>query len=210
MTSDISITLYVIIQAEGNMKLIVGLGNPGKKYRLNRHNMGFRVLDEVAEQLKIDIDQEDFKSLMIKTRIYDEEVILAKPKTFMNLSGEAVVALMNFYKIPLEDIVIVYDDMDIPCGEIRLRETGSGGSHNGINNIILLAGSKDIKKIRVGIGRPEFMDQVDYVLSDPRDEEKALVDEGVKKAAEAVLYYVKHDFGKAMNIYNRNNEKPVK
>lgn len=188
------------------MKLIVGLGNPGKKYQLNRHNVGFMVVDRLADNFHLEIDQEDFKSLMIKTKIYNQDVIIAKPQTFMNLSGQAVVALMNFYKIDKNDIVIVYDDMDIPRSEIKLKETGSGGTHNGISNVLALLGTNDIKKIKVGIGHPPYANQVDFVLSDPQGEDKILIDQGIGKAVEALKEYLKNDFSKAMNVFNRNNE----
>ena len=134
------------------MKLIVGLGNPGKKYEGTRHNMGFMAIDLLSDQAQIDVDKEVFHGLMGRGKIYDEDVILFKPTTFMNLSGTAVQEVVHYFKIALEDIVVIYDDMAIPIGSIRLRKEGSSGGHKGKQNIIDCLSSDQIKRIRVGIG----------------------------------------------------------
>ena len=133
------------------MKLIVGLGNPGKEYENTRHNCGFKAIDAYAEMAQVDFNREDFKGTYAKFKLDDEDIILFKPLTFMNLSGEAVQAIVSFFKIPTEDIVVIYDDMAIKPGEIRLRLFGSSGGHNGIQNIINCLGTQNIKRIRIGI-----------------------------------------------------------
>ena len=185
------------------MKLIVGLGNIGREYQHTRHNMGFEVIDAFAEMVGCDIDRHGFKGSygILKQSPYGEPLILLKPETYMNLSGEAVRLIMDYFKIPLEDVVIVYDDMAIPVGKIRLRPSGSSGSHNGIKNIILHLGSENIKRIRVGIGEPEFSG-VDYVLGKPSKEEREQLDEAVTEACRALRDYLKHDWSYAMNHHN--------
>ena len=133
------------------MKLIVGLGNPGKKYEHTRHNMGFDVLDLFSAMTQIDMDKEVFKGIAGKGKAFDEDLILFKPTTFMNLSGTAVQEIVHFFKIPVEDIIVIYDEMALKPGQIRLRKSGSCGGHNGIRNIIDLLGTENIKRIRVGI-----------------------------------------------------------
>ncbi|WP_294581681.1 aminoacyl-tRNA hydrolase [uncultured Thomasclavelia sp.] len=184
------------------MKLIVGLGNPGKEYDKTRHNTGFMVIDNLAKKLNVSIDQKKFKALYVKCKYHGEDVILLKPQTFMNLSGEAVIAAMNFYKIDIDDILVIYDDLDMPVGKLRLRKSGSAGGHNGIKNIISHLSSQDFKRIRVGIDRHPYMKVVDYVLSKFTEEEDAAINEGIEKATAAILDYLDHDFDYAMNHYN--------
>lgn len=183
------------------MKLIVGLGNPGKEYENTRHNCGFKAIDAYAEMAQVDFNREDFKGTYVKFKLDDEDIILFKPLTFMNLSGEAVQAIVSFFKIPTEDIVVIYDDMAIKPGEIRLRLFGSSGGHNGIQNIINCLGTQNIKRIRIGIGEPTF-DPINYVLGKPSKEEQALIDEGINKAALAIREYLLKDFNSAMCKYN--------
>lgn len=184
------------------MKLIIGLGNPGKKYENTRHNCGFMVLDRLSEKLHVSINQSKFKGLYVKTKYHDEDVVLLKPQTFMNLSGESVQEIMRFFKISLEDIVVVYDDMDIPVGKLRLRQSGSAGGHNGIKNIIAHVGSKQFNRIRVGIDRHPYMDVIDYVLSKFSKDEQATINEAVDKASDALLLYLDKGFVASMNQYN--------
>ena len=147
------------------MKLIVGLGNPGKQYEGTRHNMGFMVLDEFAEMLSVDIDRDGFKGqyVIVKDPRFPEPFMLLKPTTFMNLSGESVREAFDYYKIDLDDVVVIYDDMALPEGKIRLRGAGSSGSHNGMKNIILHMGSEDFVRVRVGVG-DSGGDMVGHVL----------------------------------------------
>ena len=184
------------------MKLIVGLGNPGKKYEGTRHNMGFMTVDLLSEQAQIDVDKEVFHGLMGRGKIYDEDVILFKPMTFMNLSGTAVQEVVHYFKISFEDIIVVYDDMALPVGQIRLRKEGSSGGHKGMQNIIDCLSTQEIKRIRIGIGEPGEWDTIDYVLSKPLKEEMPLIEESIANAVRALKEALKSDFDRAMNKYN--------
>ena len=184
------------------MKLVVGLGNPGKKYEGTRHNMGFMAIDLLSDQAQIDVDKEVFHGLMGRGKIYDEDVILFKPTTFMNLSGTAVQEVVHYFKIALEDIVVIYDDMAIPIGSIRLRKEGSSGGHKGMQNIIDCLSSDQIKRIRIGIGEPGEWDTIDYVLSKPLKDDMPLIEEAIANAVRGVKEYLKSDFDRAMNKYN--------
>ena len=183
------------------MKLIVGLGNPGKKYEGTRHNMGFMALDLFADIARIDVDKEVFSGLLGRGKVFDEDVLLFKPTTFMNLSGTAVSQVVHYFKIEKEDIIVVYDDMAIAPGNIRLRLNGSSGGHKGMQNIIEQLGTSDIKRIRVGIGEPTY-DTVDFVLSKPLKEEKELIDGALENAANAIKEALKSGFDRAMNRFN--------
>ncbi|MEE0441655.1 MAG: aminoacyl-tRNA hydrolase [Thomasclavelia sp.] len=184
------------------MKLIVGLGNPGKEYAGTRHNCGFMVIDRLASKLNVDVDQNKFKGLYAKVKYRGEDIILLKPQTYMNLSGESVNAVMNFFKIDKEDLLVIYDDLDMPVGKLRLRKTGSAGGHNGIKNIIAHLNSQDFKRIRVGIDRHKYMNVADYVLSRFSKVESEAIEQGIENAANAVLDYLDNDFNHAMNYYN--------
>ena len=186
------------------MKLLVGLGNPGKKYEGTRHNMGFMTLDLFSDVSKIDIDREAFQGMIGRGKLFGEDVMLFKPTTFMNLSGHAVSEVVNYFKIDVDDVVVVYDDMALETGTIRLRLSGSSGGQKGMQNIIEQLGTEKIKRIRVGIGEPED-DSVDYVLSKPLKEEKELIDKAIEKAKDALVMYLKKDFDAAMNTYNRGD-----
>ena len=184
------------------MKLIVGLGNPGKKYEGTRHNMGFMAIDLLSDQAQIDVDKEVFHGLMGRGKIYDEDVILFKPTTYMNLSGTAVQEVAHYFKIALEDIVVVFDDMALVPGVIRLRKEGSSGGHKGMQNIIDCLSSDQIKRIRIGIGEPGEWDTIDYVLSKPLKDEMPLIEEAIANAVRAIKEMLKSDFDRAMNKYN--------
>lgn len=183
------------------MKLIVGLGNPGKKYEHTRHNMGFDTLDLFADLAMIDIDKESFKGLVGRGKLFNQDVLLLKPQTFMNLSGESVREIVNYFKIEIEDILVIYDDMALEPGRIRLRPSGSSGGHKGMQNIIEHLGTEDIKRIRIGIGEPSY-DTIDYVLSKPTKDEKPLIEEAINEAVEAIKTYLKNNFEIAMNKFN--------
>lgn len=184
------------------MKLIVGLGNPGKEYEGTRHNCGFMVIDRLADKLNVSVDQNKFKGLYTKIKYHGEDIILLKPQTYMNLSGESVNAIMNFFKIDKEDLLVIYDDLDMPVGKLRLRKTGSAGGHNGIKNIIAHLNSQDFKRIRVGIDRHKYMKVADYVLSNFTKTEKEAIDQGIEKACDAIIDYLDNDFDHTMNNYN--------
>ena len=184
------------------MKLIVGLGNPGKKYENTRHNMGFMAVDLLSDQAQLDVDKEVFHGLMGRGKIYDQDVILFKPTPFMNLSGTAVQEVVHYFKIALEDIVIIYDDMALEPGIIRLRKEGSSGGHKGMQNIIDCLSTEQIKRIRIGIGEPGDNDNIDFVLSKPLKDEMPLIEEAIANAVRAVKEMLKSDFDRAMNKYN--------
>ena len=186
------------------MKLIVGLGNPGNKYELTRHNTGFMVMDRIASKCGVSIDQKKFKALIAVTTIKGEKVILMKPQTFMNLSGEAVQAACHFYQISPKDILVIYDDLDMPCGKLRLREKGSAGGHNGIKSIIQHMSTQEFCRIRVGIDKSSY-DTIDYVMGKFTAEQKPLMDKSLDKAAEAAVEFVSKRFSDIMNTYNRND-----
>ena len=184
------------------MKLIVGLGNPGKEYELTRHNSGFRAIDMFADMAKVEFNREDFGGVYSKFKLDDEDILLFKPMTYMNLSGTAVIRIATFFKVPKEDIVVIYDDMAIKPGEVRLRLKGSSGGQKGIQNIIEQFGTEEIKRIRIGIGEPEF-DAIDYVLGKPKGDEAKALESGIEKAAKAIKDYIfSSDFTKVMNKYN--------
>ena len=185
------------------MKLIVGLGNPGAKYAGTRHNAGFSVIDELAERHNIKEDTSKHKALIGKGVINGEKVILAMPQTFMNLSGESVRAIMDFYKLTVDDLIVVYDDIDLDVGKIRIREKGSAGGHNGMKNIILHSGSQDFVRVRVGVGKkPEHMDLADHVLSRFSREDLPFMRESCGKACDALEVILSDGAVAAMNRYN--------
>lgn len=185
------------------MKLIVGLGNPTAKYDKTRHNVGFEVIDKLSKEYNIAVDTAKHKGLYGKGRIAGETVILLKPMTYMNLSGESVVAVANYFKIAVEDIIVIYDDINLDVGRLRIREKGSAGGHNGIKNMIAHLGTDAFPRIRVGVGmKPPKMDLADYVLSHFTKEEQVMMEEGYDKACKALELMVMDDVPKAMNDYN--------
>ncbi len=185
------------------MKLIVGLGNPGKEYENTRHNSGFCVMDELAKECQVQIEQKKFKSLIATTRIHGEQVMLMKPQTYMNNSGEAVIEAVKFYHIDLEDILVIYDDMDMPIGKIRLREKGSAGGQNGVKSIIAHLHTQDFKRIRVGIGKDSRVPVVDWVLGKIRKEELEDYHQAVCMAKDAAIYSISHSFVDTMSRFNK-------
>ena len=184
------------------MKLIVGLGNPGKKYEGTRHNMGFMAIDLLSDQAQIDVDKEVFHGLMGRGKIFGEDVMLFKPTTFMNLSGTAVQEVVHYFKVDMEDVLVIFDDMALEPGKIRLRKEGSSGGHKGMQNIIDCLSTNKIKRIRVGIGEPGEWDTVDFVLSKPLKDEKPLIEEAIENAVRAVKEMLKSDVDRAMNKFN--------
>ena len=185
------------------MYLIVGLGNPTKKYEHTRHNAGFDCIDLLAGMHGIRINRSACRAHIGKGFIGKEKVILAKPQTFMNLSGQAVGALLYYYKIPLNHLIVLYDDSDLDPGKLRIRKSGSAGGHNGMKNIIEMTGTQDFLRIRIGIGHcPKETDMVDFVLGRPEGEEKTKVEEASKRAAEAVQDILENGADHAMNHYN--------
>ncbi len=185
------------------MFLIVGLGNPEKDYSETRHNMGFNVINELSKKFNIEVNKTKFKSLYGEGIIEGKKVVLLKPQTFMNLSGEAVYEIVSYYKIPLEDILIVYDDLDIEPGKIRIRKSGSPGSHNGIKSVTYYLKSNDFARVRIGIGKPDKnVDLIEYVIGGIDEDEKELLKQGVNKGTEAIIEILKNDISSAMNKFN--------
>lgn len=183
------------------MKLIVGLGNLGKEYENTRHNSGFRVVDAFVDDIGIDFNKNDFDGTYARFKLDDEDVFVFKPLTYMNLSGTAVQKIVHFYKINPDDIVVVYDDLAIKPGEIRLRLDGSSGGQKGMQNIIDNLGTQKIKRIRIGIGEPKF-DTIDYVLGKPDKEDAPKIDKAIERAVKALKEYLNNDFQNAMSKYN--------
>lgn len=185
------------------MKLIAGLGNPTKQYEGTRHNVGFEVIERLSERYNIDVDTLKFKGMFGKGKIEGQSVILLKPMTYMNLSGESVAATAQYFKIAPEDIIIVYDDINLDVGRLRIREKGSAGGHNGIKNIIALLGTEAFPRVRVGVGmKPPKMDLADYVLSRFSKDEQIIMDDGYEKACDALGMIVQEEIAQAMNDYN--------
>lgn len=190
-------------EEDRDMKLVVGLGNPTKQYDKTRHNVGFDVIDVLADKYNIAVDTIKHKGMYGKGRIEGQNVVLLKPMTYMNLSGESVVAVANYYKIAPEDIIVIYDDINLDVGRLRIREKGSAGGHNGIKNIIAQLGTDGFPRIRVGVGmKPSKMDLADYVLSHFTKEERIEMELGFDKACDALVYMLQDDIAKAMNDYN--------
>ena len=189
------------------MKLIVGLGNPGKEYERTRHNAGFEVMDEIARQESASISQKKFKALVDKVNIGGQSVLLMKPQTYMNNSGEAVRAAMDFYHLQPQDLLVIYDDMDLAVGRLRLRQKGSAGGHNGIKSIIAHIGTQEFDRIRVGIDKDPRIPTVNWVLGKIRKEELEAYMESVQEAAKAAIFSVTHDFTETMNQFNKKQVK---
>ena len=185
------------------MKLIVGLGNPGKKYENTRHNTGFAVIDRTLAKLNVELDKNKFNADYTMINRNGEKIYILKPLTYMNLSGEAVAPFMKYFGIEPEDLVVVHDDLDLPVGKIRLRQSGSCGGQNGMRNIIDLLGNSNIKRIRVGIGKDPLIPVVDYVLGKTKKEDLEVYNQALDKASDALISWLDHDdFSKVMSNFN--------
>lgn len=185
------------------MKVIVGLGNPGKKYEKTRHNAGFFVIDELLKRHSITLDKQKFKAEYAIEFINGEKIMFVKPQTYMNLSGQALKPLMDYYNAEIEDLIVIYDDLDLPTGKIRLRQTGSHGGHNGIRSLIDHLGTKEFNRIRLGIGRPtNAMPIVDYVLRPFSKDQSEEVAHSVLDASDACEYWLENTFLETMNKFN--------
>lgn len=184
------------------MKLIVGLGNPGRQYHGTRHNVGFEVLEVLSKAHRIPVKARRSRAVVGEGTISGEQVVLAKPQTFMNLSGEAVAALARRYRIGPEDILVIYDDSNLPLGKLRIRTKGSAGGHNGMKSIIHSLGSDEFPRIRLGIGSPDRREMIDHVLSRFKRAEMSIVREAVQRAAEAVEMYLAEGPEPTMNRFN--------
>ncbi|KZE68111.1 peptidyl-tRNA hydrolase [Fictibacillus phosphorivorans] len=185
------------------MKLFIGLGNPGSRFDGTRHNIGFEVIDKLSDSLNIPMQQTKFKGLYGTGNVAGEKVFLLKPLTYMNLSGECVGPFMDYFQIPLEDMVVVYDDLDTIPGKLRLRTKGSAGGHNGIRSMIAHLGTQEFKRIRFGIGRPTNQQPVpDFVLNRFSKEEQIDVESGIDRSVKACEAFIETSFDKVMNKFN--------
>lgn len=185
------------------MYLIIGLGNPEEEYAKTRHNMGFDTINKLANEYGIEVNKTKFNSIYGCGIINNEKVILVKPQTYMNLSGQAVQRFVNFYKVSAEKIIVIYDDMDIEKGIIKIRKKGGPGGHNGMKSVIEELGTQNFSRIRVGIGKPIHKnDMINYVLGNILDEEYNILSQGVEKAESAIKEIVKNGIDIAMNKYN--------
>ena len=185
------------------MYLIVGLGNPEADYSGTRHNMGFDTLNKISKKYNIEINKKNYKGLYGTGIIEGEKVILLKPQTFMNLSGESVRECLDYYKIDLDKLIIIYDDIDIEKGIVKLRKQGGPGTHNGMKSVVDNLKTEDFSRVRIGIGMPEDKsDLIDYVIGYVPDEEKEILDKGCENAKDAVIEIIKSGIDIAMNKYN--------
>ena len=195
--------IYTTIQKRSDiLKLIVGLGNPGKEYKMTRHNIGFMCLDKMAEYLKVNFDSNKFSGSYAQVNYGGEKIILLKPGKYMNLSGEVIRDFVKFFKISVEDVLIICDDLDTAVGTYRLRYKGSSGGHNGLKNIELHLGTKEYKRIKIGISNNKLIDTKDYVLGKFTKEEKDLIQPIIDKMPNILEDYLKLSFDHVMNKYN--------
>jgi peptidyl-tRNA hydrolase, PTH1 family len=187
---------------DGLFYLIVGLGNPGDEYRRNRHNIGFQCIDRLAQAYGVKLGKKRFHAAWGDGQIGTRRVILAKPLTFMNDSGKAVAPLSRWYKVPPERILVIHDDLDLPLGKVRVRPNGSSGGHRGINSLIAELGTREFVRLRIGIGRPEVGDPIDYVLGDFGRDQEPVVDAVYDLVDRIVRSYLEEGIQTAMNAYN--------
>ena len=185
------------------MRIIVGLGNPGEEYKKTRHNLGFITIDKLSEMLKIDINKERMKGFIGTGKYNGEKIVLVKPKTYMNLSGDCVSKVLSYYKATPQDLIVIYDDIDIDVGEIRVKPNGSSGTHNGMRDIISKIGSQDFTRVRIGSGKPiKGRDLADYVLSKINKDEEKELDISTTNGAKAVMEILENGISSSMNKYN--------
>lgn len=185
------------------MKIIIGLGNIGKEYENTRHNAGFMAIDKLADILGFTFNQEKFSAYFSKGKVEGEDVILLKPTTYMNNSGISLRQCMDFFKVSPQDILVLYDDMDMPVGKLRLRQKGSAGGHNGIKSIISHIGTQEFDRIRIGIGKDKMIPTVDWVLGKFPAEQKDDLNTALEQAAKAAKFSLSHTFQDTMNRYNK-------
>ena len=185
------------------MYLIIGLGNPENKYSNTRHNMGFDVINELSKECNINVSKTKFDALYGMGQINSKSVILVKPQTFMNLSGESIIKFKKFYKISNKNIIVIYDDIDLKVGEIRLKAKGGAGTHNGMKSVVENLNTEDFIRVRVGIGTPENKtDMINYVIEKIPKRERKLLDESITKAKNSIIEILNNGIDRAMNIFN--------
>jgi len=191
---------------------VVGLGNPGLKYEFTRHNIGFRIVDSLAQDIEVEFKKvKSYYSLISRGMINNHKVILIKPQTFMNLSGRAVSKVVSYYKMPLQDLLIVYDDLNLKFGQVRIRKKGSAGGHKGIESIIQYLNSEEIPRLRIGIGNPSVnfnFNCMSYVLSNFNNDEKDKIEEVIQLSTKAIKTVIEDGFEKAMRKHNRKLIEP--
>jgi PTH1 family peptidyl-tRNA hydrolase len=186
------------------MYLIAGLGNPGTKYEMTRHNIGFHTIDYIADELGVKVKKLKYKALYGECEINGEKVLLVKPQTYMNLSGESIIEFVKFFKIPVENVIIISDDIALDTGRIRVRGKGSAGGHNGLKSIIYMLNSDAFARVRIGVGAPQHKDHelADFVLGRFGKDEIPVLEEAIIKAYKAVKEIIARGFESAMNKYN--------
>lgn len=184
------------------MYIIVGLGNPGRKYENTRHNLGFITIDRLASKHDIKVDKIKFKALVGDGRIAGQKVLLVKPQTYMNLSGESVREVANFYKVDPNEIIVIYDDLDLPLGNLRIRKSGSAGTHNGMKSVVYQLKNDQFPRVRIGIGQNGDKDIIDFVIGGFRKEEVPILEDTVDKAVMAIESMIGETVDIAMNKYN--------
>ncbi len=189
------------------MYIIIGLGNPGKKYENTRHNMGFIAIDRLAEKHNIQVDKIKFKALVGDGRIAGQKVLLVKPQTYMNLSGESVREVANYYKVNTNDIIVIYDDLDLPLGHIRIRKSGSAGTHNGMKSVVYQLRSDQFPRIRIGIGGNGDENIINYVIGGFKKEEVKILEDTVDNVVSAIECVISESLDIAMNRYNTKKRK---
>ena len=190
------------------MKLIVGLGNPDKKYENTFHNLGFLTIDKIAENYSVKVEKQACKALISSFSVGTEKVILAKPQTYMNLSGESVLDLLNYYKISPEDLMVIYDDYDLKKGAVRIRKSGSAGTHNGMRNIVNLIKTQEFKRVRIGFNPGnKNIELINYVLSGISAEDKKVLTPAIEKSANSAIAFIEgKDFDFIMRTYNYSGD----
>ncbi|MFZ5945276.1 MAG: aminoacyl-tRNA hydrolase [Bacillota bacterium] len=183
--------------------MIVGLGNPGQKYEKTRHNVGFWTIDRIAFKLDIKVDKKLGQSL-VQTGVWQgKQILLVKPQTYMNLSGQACIQLLNFYQDRIKDLIVIHDDLDLPVGQLRFKKDGGTGGHNGLKSIAQHLNSHEFNRLKIGIGRPRFAEVSDYVLTAFLPEEKKAIEDAVDEAVEGIEAWIKEGIDQTMNIFNR-------
>ena len=190
------------------MKLIVGLGNPGAEYEKTRHNVGWQVVEAFARKFRIDVTRHEKNALTGTGRVAGGSVMVAKPLTYMNLSGDAVRLLMNAYLESTQEMIVVYDDIDLPLGRLRIRPNGSAGTHNGMRSIISTLQTEQFPRLRIGIGASDQGRLRDYVLDEFTSEEQPIVDRAIERAVDALVLFARGDLRRAMNQFNKDEEPP--
>lgn len=194
--------------------MVVGLGNPGLQYEFSRHNIGFRIIDNFALNIETEFKRvKSYDSLVSRGKLMNHKLILVKPQTYMNLSGKSVNKIVSYYRISFQDLLIVYDDLNLELGQIRIRKRGSAGGHKGVESIIQYLNSEDIPRLRIGIGKPSInsnFDYVSYVLSNFNNNEKDKISEVIQLSTEAIKTVIEDGLEKAMRKYNRKIEKETR